>query len=54
MIRQFNPYNRVTAREVNYLGLDDNRLHLNGNVIDDFIKKINAAYIDFYGRLAWH
>lgn len=50
-IREYYKYEIVTAREINRLRLERYRLYPNPDVIKEFIREIQSAYVDFYWNI---
>lgn len=51
VMNKYNSYKNVTYRETNRLGLHNYRIYPNIFVIEDFIKRIQLVYVDFYGSV---
>jgi hypothetical protein len=53
IINKYNNYSSIAKREINRLGIEENRLYPDVNVILNFIKEIRSVYVNFYGELAF-
>ncbi len=50
-INEYNKYKIVTAREINKLRFERYRLYPDSDVIKEFIRQIQHAYVDFYWNI---
>jgi hypothetical protein len=50
-IREYNKYKIVTTREINRLRFGSYRLYPDSDVIKEFIRKIQSAYVGFKGDI---